>query len=276
MIDFPRNTVTAVLATLLTVAIGSPIPLAAADCDAADNFNQVAGEDLCLGIKTFMPGERRAATVLRVFIHGDNSRGGASDYLYRYASPSPPGVVSVAMLRPGHYDRDGRRSSPKTYGRRNWETEESIDAIAAAIRTLAKHHKASRVVLIGHSGGAAIAAVVLGRHPGTAHAALLAACACDKNVKRISRGYRPQPMDVNPMDYVAKIPEGARIVAITGSRDEGNPASLCRPYIERLQERGVRARLDIVEGARHGFRGLGRSTAFRVALAELVETGSGN
>ena len=222
-----------------------------------------------------MPGGRGPATVLRVFIHGDNSRGGPSDYLYRYASPSPPGIVSVAMLRPGHYDREGRRSSPKTYGRRHWETEESIDAIAAAVRTLAKHHGTSRVVLIGHSGGAAIAAVILGRHRGTAHAALLAACACDKYAKRISRGRRPRPMDVNPMDYVARIPEGAEIVAITGSRDEGNPASLCRPYIDRLQKRGVRARLDIVEGARHGFRGLGRSIEFQAALAELVDAGSG-
>ena len=273
MRPFRACSVAALSAGLLLIAAGAPAPVSAADCDAADNVDKVAGEALCLGIRTFLPEGGTPIGVLRVWIHGDNSKGGPSDYMYRYARSTPPGVVSVAMLRPDHFDSEGRKSSPKTYGRRNWETEESIDAIAAAVRTLARHHKVSRTVLIGHSGGAAISAVILGRHPGTADAAVLVAGACDKVAKRTSRGKSAQPRDINPLDYVTKIPRTARVVAIAGSRDKTNPASLCRPYIERLQKRGVNARLDIVKGAKHGFRKFGRSSKFRNALAELSSGG---
>lgn len=248
---------------------GSGVVSSASDCEKADNLNWISGKNLCFAIKTFMPDGKVARPVLRVFLHGDNSKGGPSDYMYRYASFYAPGVVSVAMLRPDHYDREGRRSSPKTYGRRNWETEESIDAVAAAVRKLKSHHKATRVVMIGHSGGANLSAVMLGRHPGVADAALLAGCACDKVMKRFSQGRNEIPEDINPIDYVDQIPATAKVIAITGSHDTTNPADLCRPYIAHLKARGVSARLDIVEGARHGFSRLGGSIAYQVGLSEL-------
>lgn len=258
-----------------TVAVACLLSLTAYDaesgghCEKVDNVNWVSGKNLCFAIKTFMHDEEAVKPVLRVFLHGDNSKGGTSDYMYRYASLYAPGVVSVAMLRPDHYDRDGRRSSPKTFGRRNWETEESIDAVSAAVRTLKSHHNASRVVMIGHSGGANLSAVMLGRHPGVADAALLAGCACDKVMKRMSQGRDEIPEDINPIDYVDQIPTTAKIIAITGSRDTTNPAELCRPYIRYLKERSVSARLDIVKGARHSFRRLGGSIAYQVGLMEL-------
>lgn len=260
----------AVIATLICLLpLTASVVSSTAPCEKADNLNWVSGKNLCLAIKTFVHDEKISRPVLRVFLHGDNSKGGPSDYMYRYASFYAPDVVSVAMLRPDHYDREGRRSSPKTYGRRNWETEESIDAIAAAVRTLKRHHKASRVVMIGHSGGSNISAVMLGRHPGVADAALLAGCACDKVMKRFGQGRDEIPEDINPVDYVDKIPLSAKIIAITGSRDTTNPAELCRPYIRYLKERGVSARLDIVKGARHGFRRLGGSMAYQNGLMEL-------
>ena len=38
-----------------------------------------------------------------------------------------------------------------------------MDSVAAAVAALRKHHNASRVVVVGHSGGAANAGVILGR-----------------------------------------------------------------------------------------------------------------
>ncbi len=260
---------TAIATVICLLFLTASVVSSSAPCEKADNLNWVSGKNLCFAIKTFVHDKEVSRPVLRVFLHGDNSRGGPSDYMYRYASVYAPGVVSVAMLRPDHYDREGRRSTPKTYGRRNWETEESIDAIAAAVRKLKIHHKASRVVMIGHSGGSNISAVMLGRHPGVADAALLAGCACDKEAKKMMQGRTYREEDVNPLDYVDKIPPNAKIIAITGSRDSTNPAELCRPYIRYLKERGVSARLDIVEGAKHGFRRLGRSIAYQVGLLEL-------
>ena len=238
-------------------------------CEAADNFNRVSGGKLCLAIETFASREEAPKPTLLIYLHGDVSRGGPADYLYRYAASPPPGTISVAMLRPGYFDRSGKRSSGSNYGRRDSYTAENVDAIAAAIRELARYHEASRVILIGHSGGAAISAVILGRHPGLAHAALLASCPCDLVAWRRAMGRRPWPRSLNPIDYADKITKKTSIVAVTGRHDGNTRAELCRPYIERLQARGVSARLEIVEGAGHGFRGIGRSRVFEAALASL-------
>ena len=242
-------------------------------CEEADNFNWVRGDNHCFAIATVLPAKAVPKPVLRVYLHGDNSRarkrGFPSSYMYAYAARTPPDTVSVAMLRPEHFDHEGRQSSDKTYGRRNWETAEDIDEIAAAARRLRKHHNASRVVMIGHSGGANTSAVMLGRHPGTADAALLVGCACDKVAKAEYHGRRVRDQDLNPLDYVDDIPPKTRIIAVTGSRDDTNPASICRPYISRLKERGLSARLDIVQGAKHGYTAMAFSTAYKTALDEL-------
>ena len=242
-------------------------------CEDTDNINWVLGEKSCFAIATVPPAKAVSSPVLRVYLHGDNSRGRSqgrpSDYMYRYAARTPAGTVSVAMLRPGHFDHQGRQSSNKSYGHINWETYEDIDEIAAAVRRLRKHHNASRVVMIGHSGGCNTIAVMLGRHPGTVDGALLIGCACDKVAKSNYHNKRVRRDDISPVDYVNKIPADAKIIAVTGSRDEANPADLCEPYITRLKERGVSARMDIVEGAKHNWTGVASSKAYWTALSEL-------
>ena len=64
---------------------GSRVVSSSAACEKADNINWVAGNNLCLAIKTFVHDEKVSRPVLRVFLHGDNSRGGPSDYMYSYA-----------------------------------------------------------------------------------------------------------------------------------------------------------------------------------------------
>ena len=241
----------------------------AMSCDSADNLNQVSGGKLCLAIATFMPEEQVSRPILRIYLHGDVSRGGPADYLYSYAAASPPGIVSVVMLRPGYYDQEGKRSSGSSHGRRDSYTAENVDAIATAVRELAAHYEASRVILVGHSGGAAISAVILGRHPGIADAALLASCPCDLVTWRRSRGKRLWSRSLDPIDYVDSIPPDTGIIAVTGARDGNTEAKLCRPYIARLKARGVSARLEIIEGAGHGFRRIGRSGVYKAALADL-------
>ena len=238
-------------------------------CEAADNLRWVPGDRHCFAIRTFMPAKMVARPILRIYIHGDYRRGGPVDGMYNYALRTPSGVVSVAMLRPGNWDFEGRQSSEKSYGSIGDETAEDLDEFAAAVRRLKGHHNASRVILIGQSGGANISAVMLGRHPGVADGALLAGCACDKVAKAMHRNRRVRDEDLSPIDYVDKIPLNARIVALTGSRDNTNPASICGPYFARLKERGISARLEIVEGAKHSFRRLARSDAYQDGLVEL-------
>ena len=269
---------TAVMACLLSLgAYGGDVNASDAivpytnSCEEADNLSWVSGDRHCFAIRTFKPAKMVARPILRIYIHGDYRRGGPVDYMYNYALRTPSGIVSVALLRLGNWDFEGRQSSEKSYGSIGDETAEDVDEVATAVRRLKEHHKASRVIMIGHSGGANTSAVMLGRHPGVADAALLAGCACDKVAKAMHRNRSVRDEDLSPIDYVDKIPLNARIVAVTGSRDNTNPASICEPYIARLKERGVSARLEIVEGAKHGFGRLARSEAYKDGLVELGE-----
>lgn len=244
-------------------------------CENADHVNWVPGDYICFAIKTFMPSRKVEGPILRIYLHGDVSRGGPGDYMYRYAkrshryvADSSPGIVSVAMLRPSYYDKEGRQSTPGGSGRRGTKYPEDVDSIASAIRALSVHHGASRVVLIGHSGGAQISAVILGRYPGLVDAALLVACPCDLRARAIRRNRRVG-RGLDPMGYVNDIPRTVRVIAMTGERDTNTIASECEPYIARLTARGVSARLEIIGRAGHGFRRLGRSDVYKEGLAEL-------
>jgi pimeloyl-ACP methyl ester carboxylesterase len=66
-------------------------------------------------------------------------------------------------------------------------TPEVVDAVERAARDLATEHNTSAVVLVGHSGGAAIVANVLGRYPDLAQGAVLVGCGCDPVAWRAAR-----------------------------------------------------------------------------------------
>src|SRR5687767_7764408 len=85
--------------------------------------------------------------------------------------PTVNDVVAAGLLRPGYTDNAGDHSDgQRGEARGDNYTAEAVDAVATAARALAQRFTARRVVLVGHSGGATIAAIVLGRHPEVADA----------------------------------------------------------------------------------------------------------
>ena len=99
--------------------------------------------------------------------------------------PRAEDTVAVGILRPGYTDNAGDRSDGDMGNAADDNyTPEVTDAIAIAVSSLKQTFAARRVILVGHSGGAAIAANILGRHPDVADAALLVACACDPEGSR--------------------------------------------------------------------------------------------
>jgi pimeloyl-ACP methyl ester carboxylesterase len=87
----------------------------------------------------------------------------------RGVSEENPEVIAVGLLRPGYSDGEGHQSTGVrglTTG--DNYTPEVVDAIEDGIDRLKQTYRPRAVVLAGHSGGAAIAANILGRHPATA------------------------------------------------------------------------------------------------------------
>lgn len=217
-------------------------------CRPADNVTEVAGGGACLVIRTFAPAA--PAPVLFVVMHGDTSAGGPSTYHYAVAERLMAGGTAVALIRPGYYDEGGRTSAGSNNGRRDNYTAENIGTIAEAVRTLRLHHRAARVVLVGHSGGAAIAGVILGRYPGLADAAVLVSCPCDISRWRATRGGRWRESE-SPSDWVSQAPSGTQVVALAGSADDNTLPGLSEDYAAALTRRGVMAQYVLIPGAGH-------------------------
>jgi pimeloyl-ACP methyl ester carboxylesterase len=168
-------------------------------------------------------------------------------------------IVAAGILRPGYTDPSGDRSSGemgKAVG--DNYTPEVVDAVAGAARELASKFDASAVVLVGHSGGGAIAANVLGRHPEVAAAALLVACGCDPEAWR-ARMSAQQPGSVwdepiaslMPLSLVDGIARDTRVRLLAGEKDDVVLPEDNRKFAVALRERGIDVQLTLAAGLGH-------------------------
>jgi len=128
-----------------------------------------------------MPGNGSSAEprVLVVMIHGDRTGTLEQRHIDRWVEVGRTLQADdrrvLFIVRPGYRTPAGN-SSGWANPRDDDYTAENVDRVAGALSSLRNTHRARHVVLVGHSGGAALAALVLGRHPGVADAALLLGC----------------------------------------------------------------------------------------------------
>ncbi len=204
------------------------------DC-LPDNMTGVAGGGECLVVQTF--GAAPDNGTLVVFVHGDDNipeGGRPRDYLAGLARRvSGGGVTAAVLIRPGHHDSRGRASTNRggRYGG-DWFRHDT-GVVSEAIAGLKAHHGAERVVLIGHSIGAAIGTAILVRTPGLVDSAVLIACLCD---------WSPS---------VGTVSTDVEVVALTGANDTVTPPRIARIYIAGLERRGVAATFVEVAHADH-------------------------
>ena len=242
-------------------------------CSPADNLNWVVGEDECLRIITLGGEEAASLDTLIVYLHGDSPRGDATDYLRHGVSKiKNKNVAHVILMRPGYYD-SGRNSSTgisdrlarrgKSYNAHN------VKEIAFAINKLKDHHKPKQVIIVGHSGGASIAALILGRHLETANGAILAACPCNISKWVQMAGSRSGTGALSPNDYLEDVRPDATIIALTGTKDDNTFPVLAVEYIEKLKNSNINAKFISVEGETHN--GVARSSQFYNAIIEIIK-----
>ena len=241
---------------LSIAAAGFPNAAGAKTCKEPDNTTFVQGKRHCLAIKTFAAGPD--ADMLVVVLHGDLSRGGPADYIFPVAEAAAArGVRAVAMMRPG-YAGDGRKSTgrpTRSQSRDRVYGKSEIDSIGVAIAELKSHHGAKRLILVGHSGGAVVAGVLLGRRPDLVDGVVLIACPCNIPRWREMRGRRPLPFAQSPHRWLKEAAAGARIVAITGEKDRNTFPRLAQDYVAAAKQRGLDAEFVLVAGAGHSLRG---------------------
>ena len=216
---------------------------------------------LRLKTKIYTSAKTGSSPALILVLHGDSPFGPPS-YQYAFAqklATELDNAVVVALLRPGYTDNTGEHSEGER-GRTTGDnyTPQVVDAVAAVITQLrARFHPACTVV-IGHSGGAAIAADLLGRWPSVVNAALLVSCPCDLERWRrhmLSRQYNPiwlLPVhSISPMSVAERVSPSVNIRMMVGSQDEIAPSSLTEEYAALLKKRGDNVAVVVAPGLPH-------------------------
>lgn len=240
-------------------------------CQPDDRVTFVQGDGECLAIQTY---PTAGARTLVIVLHGDLSGGGGAEYIFPVAEQARDmGATAVAMMRLG-YSGGGRSSTgpaSRNEPRNQIYTSNEMDAIADATRRLADHHGAEEVVMIGHSGGAVMTGVILGRHPGLVDRALLLSCPCHIPDWRRARGRNPLVAAESPHEYLEAVPAETVIHLVVGAEDSNTRPFLSENYGEDAVARGLDATVTVVEGAGHNFNSDMRDSAgFQAALRAAV------
>lgn len=241
----------ALLAAILAL-LSAPGAALGAPCAAEDFAIRVSGESECLIMRRYGPTEPKT---MIVWLHGNVSTGGPANSHFRVAEKAAADlaadrVLSVALVRPGYPDGTGAYSSGNDYGRADNWTRDVVAEIGKVIARLRQKFRPDSVVLVGHSGGAAIAAVLLGMQPQLAQGALLLGCPCDMLAWRVGRNRTPWTSE-DPLDWTGQVHPRARVIALTGSADGTTVPALAQTYVGRLQARGITAEFQLVPAAGH-------------------------
>ena len=210
------------LLSLLMLLIAATC-VSGATCEREDFKTRVSGESGCLLIRLY--GSTKPTTMV-VWLHGNMTSGNPANYHFPIAQKAAADfasdeVMSVALVRPGYPDGSGESSSGNNYGRGDNWTRANIAEVGAAIERLRVEYKPEAVIIVGHSGGAATAAVLLGMKPKLAEAAILVSCPCDFFGGRASRGHSLRSDD--PIQWLDKVSVAAKVIALTGTRDRTTP-----------------------------------------------------
>lgn len=221
----------------------------------------VQGKEYRLQIEAFQRDTITKHPVLVVVLHGDSpfQNLGYQNAFAGEVAAKTQNIVAIGLLRPGYTDPDGNTSEGK-WGKTNgdnWNAE-NTDAIADAIRELRERYQSHKVVVAGHSGGAAITANILGRQPGLIDAALLVSCPCDVKRWRVrmhkltgNEIFEGEIKTLSAIQQVANISDQAKIVMIVGSEDEVAPPYLSESYRKKASELGKDIRLVHLEDKGH-------------------------
>jgi pimeloyl-ACP methyl ester carboxylesterase len=215
---------------------------------------------------------------LVVVLHGDAPFNKPKyQYVFAERAASSGDIVAAAILRPGYSDPSGD-TSDGVRGLTNGDnyTADRIAMIVTGIRDLQNDYHPRATILVGHSGGAAIAANILALPPRLAEAALLLSCPCDvapwrQHMKELQRApVWDQPVEsLSPLDLANQVPISTRIRMMVGVDDRVAPPQFTQLYAQRLAGRHIEVQVTEIPGEGHEILLL---PVVQEALEKLVES----
>jgi predicted alpha/beta hydrolase family esterase len=214
---------------------------------------RLAGRVYCKG--------RPVPGTLVVVLHGDAPFVKPS-YQYVFAesvASAAPGTPVVALLRPGYADPYGGKSDgDRGFAVGENYTYEVVESVAGAIQSLKSQMRATKVVLVGHSGGATIAANVAALNPELIQHAFLVGCPCDVPAfRRHMARLQWSPMwllpthSLSPLQTLDRMGDGTIVTAISGANDPIALPQYARSYVAKARERGISADMIVIPNQGH-------------------------
>lgn len=179
---------------------------------------------------------------LIVFLHGDSPfRDPVYQYYIARNIAKMTNSVTVALLRPGYKDDCGDQSEGirgLTMG--DNYTEEVVSAIASVIASMKLEVQPKKTIVMGHSGGAALTALLVQSFPTLTQQSLLVACPCNLDAWRKSmEGLTEnpewsQPMPgLSPLDRVDKLNPSQKFHLFVGEKDVVAPPFLSEEFYDK-------------------------------------------
>ncbi len=252
----------------LLAAFAGVGPAWASECDDPDNITYVQGRDHCLALQTYWAAG--TPDTLAIYFHGDVPSGRPVDFVFGIArATARRGANAVVLIRPGFRGAGRRSTGTATHDQFSFMSRgrDEIESMGVAVARLKAHHRAKRLVLMGSSGGALIAGVLLGLRPDLVDAVLLISCPCDVPQLLFEKGFRSSEFTQSPHKWLEQANPKAKIVAISGSADRTTPPHHVEKYIEAARAGGYDAQFLLVPGGGHGGRAFGPVILF--ALDEM-------
>jgi predicted esterase len=201
-----------------------------------------------------------AHPILVIVVHGD-SPDEPPRYQYRFAklaAAAIPDAVVAAVLRPGYSDGEDTSDGMRGFATADNYTPEVVNAVATVLSELKDRYHPRRVILVGHSGGAAIAGDLLGQQGVAADGALLVSCPCDlvaarKHLRELKgNAIWDRPVrSLSPLALVDRVPASTKIWMLFGSDDQIAPSALSQTYTDALRNRNVAVNVTIAPGLGH-------------------------
>jgi pimeloyl-ACP methyl ester carboxylesterase len=198
--------------------------------------------------------------ILVIVVHGD-SPDGPPTYQYRFAERAAAAIsdtVVAAVLRPGYSDGEDSSDGMRGFTTGDNYTPEVVNAVAAVLAELKDRYHPRRVILVGHSGGAAIVGDLLGQQGAAVDGALLVSCPCDltawrKHMQSLKGGaiWERPVRSLSPLALVDNVPTSTKIWLLVGSDDQIAPLALTLAYAEALRNRNIAVNVTIAPDLGH-------------------------
>jgi len=215
---------------------------------------------MTLAGQSFGPSAPRDVRTLVLILHGDGDGmvPAAFNDAAREIADAIPGARAVALLRPGYRDSAGN-ASPGLPGGIDGDsyTADRVAAVADAISGWRARYPQARTILVGQSGGAAMAATLMGVRPGLVDGVVLAGCPCmlpewrKYRAKQGATGFKTPVTSFDPLQTVGGIAPSTRVALLVGADDVETPLRFSRGFAEALALRGIATDYRVLPGRGH-------------------------